>query len=106
MNTGSETNSGKHQALINSGSTNMKLYYRGQSYEYQSNKVNSQLISYPQQSHKLKYRGIAYNTNSHGEVEKTCLLSAAHKLIYRGIAYLINGTAQSEDNQVAAATNH
>lgn len=74
----------------------MKLCYRGHSYEYEPNQANNQLISYPQQSHKLKYRGITYDTSSHGQVERICLLSAAHKLIYRGIAYLTNGSEQPE----------
>ncbi|BCL34687.1 DUF4278 domain-containing protein [Nostoc sp. MS1] len=84
----------------------MKLSYRGQSYEYDPNQLNNQLISYPQQSHELKYRGVAYNTNSRGKVEQICLLSAAHKLIYRGIAYIINSTAQQQDNSVAVIVNH
>ncbi|BAT52480.1 unknown protein [Nostoc sp. NIES-3756] len=84
----------------------MQLSYRGQSYKYDPNQVNNQLISYPQQSHKLKYRGVAYNTNSRGKVEQICLLSAAHKLIYRGIAYIINSTAQKQDNSVAVLANH
>jgi hypothetical protein len=84
----------------------MKLSYRGQSYEYNANQVDNQLISYPQQSHKLKYRGVAYDTNSYGKVERVCLLSATHKLIYRGIRYLINSTPQQEVNAVAVVANH
>ena len=81
----------------------MKLSYRGQSYEYNSNQLNNQFISYPHQSHILKYRGIRYDTNSHGKVEKMCLLSAAHKLVYRGIAYIINSTTPQEVSPIAVS---
>jgi Domain of unknown function (DUF4278) len=77
----------------------MKLYYRGQSYEYnpsQQIKQPFQPVSPSGRGYGLKYRGVSYHVDPNTQSAEVTLSPTAYKLIYRGVAYFINKTANKE----------
>ncbi|MCP6761308.1 MAG: DUF4278 domain-containing protein [Fischerella sp. CENA71] len=81
----------------------MKLYYRGQSYEYDPSKVKTQKTQLPFQAvpklgraYNLMYRGVTYHVNGCAKSAKVPQPPTAYKLIYRGIIHFVHRTAQGK----------
>jgi Domain of unknown function (DUF4278) len=81
----------------------MKLYYRGLSYEYDSNKVGSKKAEQPFRpvpligpAYNLMYRGVKYQVNPNSKSPEAPLPPVTYKLSFRGITYFVNKTPQGE----------
>ncbi|MFN6482220.1 MULTISPECIES: DUF4278 domain-containing protein [unclassified Nostoc] len=81
----------------------MKLYYRGLSYEYDPNKVDSKKTEQPFQpvpqlglAYNLMYRGINYRVDPNSKSAEVPLPPEAYKLSFRGITYFVNKTSLGE----------
>ncbi|ACC83629.1 DUF4278 domain-containing protein [Nostoc punctiforme] len=81
----------------------MKLYYRGLSYEYDPNKVDSKKTQQPFQpvsqhgpAYNLIYRGLDYRVDPNSKSAELPLLPVAYKLSFREITYFVNKTAQGD----------
>ena len=81
----------------------MKLYYRGFSYEYDPNKVESQKTgqSFNQvcgigKAYNLIYRWFTYRVDPNAQPVEAPVSPIAYQLIYRGITYSVNRNEQGE----------
>ncbi|MBD2446127.1 DUF4278 domain-containing protein [Nostoc sp. FACHB-152] len=86
----------------------MKLYYRGQTYEYQPSQKAKQPFQPVHPSGKpynLRYRGITYHVDPNNKSAEVPVLSTTYKLMYRGVTYIINKNAQREVTIVSQAAS-
>lgn len=72
----------------------MKLYYRGLSYEYNSEEAKKATRPFAPVRHKgsdynLSYRGLTYRVDPNIELAEVSTPPVAYHLIYRGIAYFL-----------------
>lgn len=88
----------------------MKLYYRGLSYEYNSEEAAKKAtqpfapVRPSGSSYNLSYRGLTYRVDPNIEPAKVST-PVAYKLIYRGIAYFVNKTHTGEVSGVSQPVN-
>jgi hypothetical protein len=75
----------------------MKLYYRGESYEYDPNQARYGNSGRPvrpartsQEPYTLIYRGATYQIDPTAPVAETPALSGTYELIYRGTTYRVD----------------
>ncbi|MEH2071545.1 MAG: DUF4278 domain-containing protein [Nostoc sp.] len=80
----------------------MKLYYRGLTYEYNSEEVVKKAtqpfapVLLRGSAYNLTYRGLTYRVDSNIEPAKVFTSSVTYQLIYRGVAYLVERTHTGE----------
>lgn len=90
----------------------MKLCYRGNSYEYDPQRLINQKAEKPFQpvdqlgaAYNLIYRGANYYVDPHQKSVEVPSVPTTYQLIYRGIKYLVNKNAKGEVSIITQSPN-
>jgi hypothetical protein len=89
----------------------MKLYYRGLSYEYNSQEAAKKAtrpfapVRPSGSGYNLTYRGLTYRVDPNIKLAEVSTPPLAYQLIYRGIAYFVNKTYTGEVSGVSKPVN-
>ncbi len=87
----------------------MKIYYHGNSYDYEPSKVGSRdrQVVRPQRPFNLSYRGVTYHVDPNVEPAEVSASQTAYNLRYHGAIYpvLVNSSAQAEATVLTQPTS-
>jgi hypothetical protein len=88
----------------------MKLYYRGLTYEYNSEEAAKKIIRpfapvrHKGSAYNLTYRGLTYRVDPNIESPKVSKSPVTYQLIYRGIAYFVEMIHTGEVSTIFSQT--
>ncbi|MCP6760142.1 MAG: DUF4278 domain-containing protein [Fischerella sp. CENA71] len=86
----------------------MKLFYRGNSYDYNPGKTSTrpfQPVRASGSAYNLSYRGVSYRVDPNAKSAELPNTPVSYNLIYRGIAYLVNRTAHGKVTVMSQPSN-